>query len=106
MDRDDPAYKGQADYSPLLLKLYDPIVIGFVAWLVWRCPADPILDGYRRLIRDNHLDIGPGTGYCIDKSSLPDGSRVTDPSTPTRLSLATPRGDCTGSTSPRSRPMS
>ena len=83
MDRDDPAYKGQADYSPLLLKLYDPIVIGFVAWLVWRCPADPILDGYRRLIRDNHLDIGPGTGYCIDKSSLPDGSRVTivDPNT-------------------------
>ena len=83
MDRDDPAYKGQADYTPLLLKLYDPIVIGFVAWFVWRCPADPILDGYRRLIRDNHLDIGPGTGYCIDNSSLPDGSRVTivDPNT-------------------------
>jgi SAM-dependent methyltransferase len=83
MDRDDPAYKGQADYTPLLLKLYDPIVIGYVAWIVWRCPADPILDGYRRHIRDNHLDIGPGTGYCIDKSSLPDGSRVTivDPNT-------------------------
>lgn len=83
MDRDDPAYKGQADYSPLLLKLYDPIVIGFLGWFLWRCPADPILDGYRRLIRDNHLDVGPGTGYCIDKSSLPDGSRVTivDPNT-------------------------
>jgi SAM-dependent methyltransferase len=77
MDRDDPAYKGQADYSPLLLKLYDPIVIGFVAWFVWRCPADPILDGYRNNIRDNHLDVGPGTGYCIDRSGLPDGSRVT-----------------------------
>jgi SAM-dependent methyltransferase len=77
MDRDDPAYKGQADYSPLLLKLYDPIVIGFVAWFVWRCPADPILDGYRNNIHDNHLDVGPGTGYCIDRSGLPDGSRVT-----------------------------
>jgi SAM-dependent methyltransferase len=77
MDRDDPAYKGQADYSPLLLKLYDPIVIGFVAWFVWRCPADPILDGYRNNIRDNHLDVGPGTGYCIGRSGLPDGSRVT-----------------------------
>jgi SAM-dependent methyltransferase len=83
MDRDDPAYKGQADYSPLLLKLYDPIVIGFVSWLVWRVPADPILEGYRRHIRDDHLDIGPGTGYFLDKSSLPDGSRVTivDPNT-------------------------
>jgi SAM-dependent methyltransferase len=77
MDRDDPAYKGQADYSPLLLKLYDPIVIGFVAWFVWRCPADPILDGYRNNVRNNHLDVGPGTGYCIDRSGLPDGSRVT-----------------------------
>jgi SAM-dependent methyltransferase len=83
MDRDDPAYKGQADYSPLLLKLYDPIVIGVVAWFVWRCPADPILDNYRHNMRDNHLDVGPGTGYSIDKSGLPDGSRVTivDPNT-------------------------
>jgi hypothetical protein len=83
MDRDDPAYRGQADYSPLLLKLYDPIVIGFVSWFVWQCPAGPILDGYQKHIRDNHLDVGPGTGYCIDKSGLPDGSRVTlvDPNT-------------------------
>jgi Methyltransferase domain len=77
MDPNDPAYKGQADYSPLLLRVYDPIVIGFVSWFVWHCPADPILDGYRQHIRDNHLDVGPGTGYCIDKSGLPDGSRVT-----------------------------
>jgi SAM-dependent methyltransferase len=77
MDRDDPAYKGQADYSPLLLNVYDPIVIGFVSWFVWHCPADPILDNYRQHVRDNHLDVGPGTGYCIDKSGLPDGSRVT-----------------------------
>jgi hypothetical protein len=83
MDRDDPAYRGQADYSRLLLKLYDPIVIGFLGWFLWRCPADPLFDSYRRLIRDNHLDIGPGTGYFLDKSSLPDGSRVTivDPNT-------------------------
>ena len=45
MDRNDPAYKGQADYSRLLLNVYDPIVIGFVSWFVWHCPADPILDG-------------------------------------------------------------
>jgi SAM-dependent methyltransferase len=77
MDRNDPAYKGQADYSPLLLDVYDPIVIGFVSWFVWQCPAGPILDGYRQHVRDNHLDVGPGTGYCIDNSGLPDGSRVT-----------------------------
>jgi SAM-dependent methyltransferase len=77
MDRDDPAYKGQADYSRLLLDVYDPIVLGFVSWFVWHCPIEPVLDGYRQHARDNHLDIGPGTGYFIDKSGLPHGSRVT-----------------------------
>lgn len=77
MDRDDPAYRGQADYTPLLLDLYDPIVIGVVAGLVWRVPGEPLIDNYRRNIRDKHLDIGPGTGYCIKRSRLPAGSSVT-----------------------------
>lgn len=77
MERDDPAYRGQADYSPLLLALYDPVVIGVIAGLVWRVPKSPLVDLYRTNIRDRHLDIGPGTGYLIDHSGLPDGSRVT-----------------------------
>lgn len=77
MDRDDPAYKGQADYTPQLLAVYDRIVIGFVSWFVWRTPIEPISEGYRRHIRDGHLDVGPGTGWFIERSSLPDGSKVT-----------------------------
>jgi len=77
MDRDDPAYRGQADYTPLLLDLYDPIVIGVVAGLVWRVPGEPLLANYRENIRDGHLDVGPGTGYLIERSRLPDGSDVT-----------------------------
>ena len=77
MDRSDPAYRGQADYTRLLLNLYDPIVIGIVAELVWRVPAEPILDLYRSNIRDRHLDVGPGTGYSLERSGLPDGSSVT-----------------------------
>jgi SAM-dependent methyltransferase len=92
MDRDDPAYPGQRDYGPLLLRLYDPIVIGFVANAVWRFPDEPLPELYRANIRDNHLDIGPGTGYLIDHSGLPDGSRVTlvDPN-PTVLAHASKR---------------
>jgi SAM-dependent methyltransferase len=60
-----------------LLNAYDPIVIGFVSWFVWRTPIEPVLDNYRQHISDRHLDVGPGTGYFIDKSGLPDGSRVT-----------------------------
>jgi SAM-dependent methyltransferase len=77
MDRDDPAYKGQSDYSKPLLRVYDPIVLGFVSWFVWGCPTNRLLDGYRRHIRDPHLDVGPGTGYFIDESGITDGSRVT-----------------------------
>ena len=83
MDRSDPAYRGQADYSRLLLTLYDPIVIGVVAPVVWRVPREPLLNLYRTNIRDPHVDVGPGTGYSIDHSGLPDGSHVTivDPNT-------------------------
>jgi methyltransferase family protein len=77
MDRDDPAYRGQADYTPALLRAYDRVVIGLVAWPVWRTPEGPLIEGYRRNIRDNHLDVGPGTGWFIERSGLPDGSRVT-----------------------------
>ena len=77
MDRDDPAYRGQSDYTRSLLKLYDPLVLGFVAWSVWRCPTSRLVEGYRQHIRDRHLDVGPGTGYFIAQSRLPDRSRVT-----------------------------
>jgi len=77
MDRSDPAYRGQADYSPLLLKLYDPIVIGILARLFWRFPADRLPDEYRARIRERHLDVGPGTGYLIDHSGIPDGRHIT-----------------------------
>jgi SAM-dependent methyltransferase len=77
VDRDDPAYRGQSDYTRPLLKLYDPWVLGFAARFIWRCPTSRLVEGYRQRIRDRHLDVGPGTGYFIEQSGLPDGSRVT-----------------------------
>jgi len=77
MDRDDPAWRGQRDYTPSVLRLYDPFVLGFAARFVWRCPTSRLVDGYREHIRDRHLDVGPGTGYFVDKAGLPAGSRVT-----------------------------
>jgi SAM-dependent methyltransferase len=77
MDRDDPAYRGQSDYTRALLRLYDPLVLGLAARCVWRCPTSRLVEGYREHIRDRHLDVGPGTGYFLERSGLPDGSRVT-----------------------------
>jgi SAM-dependent methyltransferase len=77
MDRDDPAYRGQSDYSRALLGVYDPLVLGLAAGFVWRCPTSRLVEGYRAHIRDRHLDVGPGTGYFLEASGLPAASRVT-----------------------------
>jgi SAM-dependent methyltransferase len=77
MDRDDPAYRGQSEYTPFFLKVYDPVVIGFLTRVVWRCPTTLLVERYRRHIRPRHLDIGPGTGYFLERAGLRAGTPVT-----------------------------
>jgi ubiquinone/menaquinone biosynthesis C-methylase UbiE len=76
MDRDDPAYKGQAGYNPLLA-IYDPFVLGFMARVVWRCPTPPVVERYRQHLGHRHLDVGPGTGYFIEQAAPPAEAEVT-----------------------------
>jgi ubiquinone/menaquinone biosynthesis C-methylase UbiE len=77
MDRDDPAYKGQAGYTPFLLAIYDPFVLGFMAPAVWRCPTPPVVERYRKHLGHRHLDVGPGTGYFVEKAAPPAGTEIT-----------------------------
>ena len=77
MERDDPAYRGQSEYTPFFLKIYDPVILGFFTRVVWRCPTPLLVERYRRHIRPRHLDVGPGTGYFLARSGLPAGSPVT-----------------------------
>ena len=77
MERDDPAYEGQREYTPFFLKIYDPLILGVFTPVVWRCPTARLVDGYLRHVGHRHLDIGPGTGYFLERAALPDGSPVT-----------------------------
>jgi SAM-dependent methyltransferase len=77
MERDDPAYAGQREYTPFFLRIYDPLILGFFTPVVWRCPTSRLVEGYRRHIGRPHLDVGPGTGYFLDRAGLPDGSPAT-----------------------------
>ena len=77
MDREDPSYKGQAGYTPFLLAIYDPFVLGFMAPVVWRCPIPPVVERYRRHLGRRHLDVGPGTGYFIEMAAPPAGTEIT-----------------------------
>lgn len=77
MNPDDPAYDGQKHYTPWLLKVYDPLVLGFFASAVWRSPGRGLLEHYNRHIRQQHLDVGPGTGYFLEHARLPNGASLT-----------------------------
>jgi len=77
MDRDDPAYKGQSGYNPFMLAIYDPWVLGFMSRAVWRCSIPEAVERYRRHLGHRHLDVGPGTGYFIEKAEPAPGTEVT-----------------------------
>ncbi|MEO5704222.1 MAG: methyltransferase [Candidatus Limnocylindrales bacterium] len=77
MKRDDPAYRGQSEYTPLFLRVYDPVILGLFTRVIWRCPTSRMVEGYRRHASPLHLDVGPGTGYFLERAGLPEGSPVT-----------------------------
>ena len=77
VDPDDPAYRGQADYTPALLRIYDPVILGPILRYVWCCPAKRLTEQYRQHVGDRHLDVGPGTGYFLERSGFAPGSEVT-----------------------------
>jgi hypothetical protein len=62
---------GQAVYSPMVLRTYDAIVLGFSNRFLWRCPTKYLRRLYQRNVSARHLDVGVGTGYFLDKVEWP-----------------------------------
>lgn len=79
------AERGYAVYNPRSLRLYDRFVLGFSNRCVWKCPTEEIIDLYREHITTNHLEVGVGTGYFLEK---------TLPQAETRLALLDANRDC------------
>jgi len=76
MQPSDPAYRGQKHYTPGFLRIYVLVVLGIFGPLVWRCPTSLVVAHYDRHIGRRHLDVGPGTGYFIERARLPSNARV------------------------------
>ncbi len=68
---EDPIHAGQAVYTPLTLKLYDWAVLGLSNHFLWGCPTRELRAMYDRNVSGDHLDIGVGTGYFLDKAAWP-----------------------------------
>jgi hypothetical protein len=54
-------------YTKLGLRVYDPLIVSFVAPHIWGCSADTLIEHYREHVTSNHADIGVGTGYFLDR---------------------------------------
>jgi SAM-dependent methyltransferase len=66
---------GIALYSRFTLAIYDWWFLGYNHRFLWECPAYYVLDFYNQHVSTNHLDIGVGTGYFMDKCKFP-GSNI------------------------------
>jgi len=60
--------KAHAVYTPSMLLIYDLLVHGLSNHLAWRCPTRRIADLYRANLSADHLEVGVGTGYFLDKT--------------------------------------
>ena len=62
---------GQAVYTKLTLAIYDLWVLGISNRFIWKCPSSHLLELYNQHISGNHLDLGVGTGFFLDRCTFP-----------------------------------
>ncbi len=71
---DEQVQAGQAIYTKSILPIYDIIVLGISNRYIWKCPSARIEEHYNRNASANHLDVGVGTGYFLDRCCFPSES--------------------------------
>lgn len=62
---------GQAVYTKKTLAVYDLVVLGISNQFIWQCPTQQLVKHYNQMVSANHLDVGVGTGYFLDRCQFP-----------------------------------
>jgi SAM-dependent methyltransferase len=62
---------GVAAYTDRVLSFYDWWVLGFSNRFIWQCPTRRLLAIYDEHASDNHLEIGVGSGFFLDRCRFP-----------------------------------
>jgi 2-polyprenyl-3-methyl-5-hydroxy-6-metoxy-1,4-benzoquinol methylase len=68
------AKAGSAVYNRIVLSIYDLYVLGFASRFIWKCPKKYFIDLYNKHVSNNHLDVGVGSGFFLDKCVFPTSS--------------------------------
>ncbi len=79
------AEPSQAAFNDRTLKYYDWL-LEFTCNRIWRCSIDRTLELYQRHLSSNHLEVGVGTGYFLDRARFPNPEP--------RLALLDPNPHC------------
>lgn len=58
---------GAAIYTPFVLGYYDEVIHGFNLPVLWGCRSARVQRLYDEWASPNHLDVGVGTGLCLDR---------------------------------------
>ena len=66
---------GHAFYTRRSLAVYDLMILGYFSRVAWRCPAGGLVDHHDRHVTADHLDVGVGTGYFLDRCRFPSVDR-------------------------------
>jgi hypothetical protein len=77
---------GHAFYTKRALAVYDAAILGFFCRFAWKCPSERVVAHYDANVSSNHLDVGVGTGYFLDKCRFGTASP--------RLALMDPNPNC------------
>jgi ubiquinone/menaquinone biosynthesis C-methylase UbiE len=64
---EDQIIAGQAVYTHRILSVYDILVLGFSNRYIWKCPSPNIEAHYNIHLSSNHLEVGVGTGYFLNR---------------------------------------
>lgn len=58
-------------YSGLILELYDFLILKLSSVLIWRCRTAKLIQLYRSNVSRQHLEVGVGTGYLLNRAVFP-----------------------------------
>ena len=64
-------WSGQSLYTKAFLSIYDWFALGLQCRFVWQCPPSHVLELYDQHVSINHLDVGVGIGYFLDRCKVP-----------------------------------
>lgn len=80
-------------YTKGMLSGYDTFILGISNRYIWKCPSSKIEELYNANVSSNHLDVGVGTGYFLNRCKFP--------SSPPRVVLMDMSANCLEFTSKR-----